>query len=139
LAPIIQELRTLRQTHQELETEYTEKKRVYDAALVGIENDVSTLDQQVKQYREDVRNDQSKFHQLNCLMKVTDVAQEKGIYYSSIVMGEMKSYIGGDEMIEMIQKTRGFKSYRDLYNKKIMEQEHFTKALRETQKEVKVI
>lgn len=56
------------------------------------------------------------------------------------VMCEMKSYIGAnDETIELLQKQRGFKSYRDLYNKKIMEQEHFTKSLKETQKEVKVI
>jgi intraflagellar transport protein 81 len=59
-------------------------------------------------------------------------------------MGEMKSYIGGGgtnqdiEALDTIQKKRGFKSYRDLYNKKILEQEHFTKALKQTQNEVKV-
>ena len=53
-------------------------------------------------------------------------------------MFEMKSYIGGDEVIEMQQKARGFKSYRDLYNKKITEHEHQIKILKEQQKDVKV-
>jgi intraflagellar transport protein 81 len=46
-------------------------------------------------------------------------------------MSEMKAYIGGDEQTEIAQKTRGFKTYRDYYNKKIMEHEHQNLALKE--------
>ena len=53
-------------------------------------------------------------------------------------MQEMKAYIGGDETIEAIQKQRGFKTYRELYNRKILEAENAGRALRESQKEVKV-
>jgi hypothetical protein len=35
----------------------------------------------------------------------------------------MKCYIGTDESIVTLQKERGFKSYRDLYIKKIQEGE----------------
>ncbi len=50
----------------------------------------------------------------------------------------MKAYIGGDETIEAQQRARGFKTYRDAYNKKIQELEHNGKVLRETQKDIKV-
>lgn len=50
----------------------------------------------------------------------------------------MKAYIGGDETIEAAQRARGFKTYRDAYNKKIQELEHNGKVLRESQKEIKV-
>lgn len=80
MAPIIQELRVLRQTHQELETEYIEKKKVYDSALVGIESTVSALDQQVKEYREEIYANQGKYHHLNSLMELADVCQEKGLH-----------------------------------------------------------
>jgi intraflagellar transport protein 81 len=49
----------------------------------------------------------------------------------------MKAYIGGDDAFEQYQKQRGFKAYRDLYNKKIQEQENLGRTLREQQKEVK--
>jgi intraflagellar transport protein 81 len=52
-------------------------------------------------------------------------------------MNEMKAYIGADEMIELVQKSRGFKSYRDLYTKKISEAENASKVLKIEQKEVK--
>ena len=54
-------------------------------------------------------------------------------------MQEMKAYIGGDEALEAIQKARGFKTYRELYNKKITEAENAGRALRESQKEIKVL
>ena len=53
-------------------------------------------------------------------------------------MNEMKAYIGADEMIELVQKSRGFKSYRELYTKKIAEAENAAKILKMEQKEVKV-
>ncbi len=55
-----------------------------------------------------------------------------------LVLQETKAYIGGDEKFEEIQKLRGFKSYRELYTKKITEQENLGEMLRNTQKDVKV-
>lgn len=52
-------------------------------------------------------------------------------------MQEMKAYIGSDDTIEAAQKARGFKTYRDLYNKKISEAEIAGRGLRDLQKEVK--
>ena len=62
----------------------------------------------------------------------------------------MKAYAGGDEELvresiycnlllqEVIQKTRGFKSYREMYTKKISQLDITNKNLREKQKEFKV-
>ena len=51
----------------------------------------------------------------------------------------MKAYIGNeDPVLEGIQKTRGFKTYREAYNRKLIELENQGKALREKQKSIKV-
>ena len=51
---------------------------------------------------------------------------------------ELKCYIAGDEHIEALQKSRGYRSFRDLYQKKISEAESTAKTLRESQIQVKV-
>ncbi|KAK6099452.1 hypothetical protein MT418_000867 [Batrachochytrium dendrobatidis] len=130
LAPVIQELRQLRQDAQELEINYLEKKRIYDATLIGVESETTKMDQEMKGNRQDIINDQSRYHYINCMHQLAEISQDR-------VMAEMKSYIGGDEMIELQQKARGFKTYREHYNKKIVEHEHHVKALREQQKKVK--
>ena len=50
----------------------------------------------------------------------------------------MKTYVNSsDSNLESIQASRGFKSYHDLYRKKILDAEHATRNLKETQKQVK--
>ncbi|KAJ3252478.1 Intraflagellar transport protein 81 [Boothiomyces macroporosus] len=131
LAPVIQNLRALRQEAQELDNIYTEKKRIYDTTMIGLESENSNLDQEIRNLRNDIRNDHSRYHHLNQLIQQSEIAQDR-------VMNEMKAYIGADDMIELIQKARGFKTYRDLYNRKIAELENNSKILQEQQKEAKI-
>ncbi|TPX64496.1 hypothetical protein CcCBS67573_g08402 [Chytriomyces confervae] len=107
-----------------------ERKRHYDAMMVGLDSEAVKLEQEVKGYGQDIAVDQSRYHYLNMAIGLIDISQEK-------VLHEMKSYIGGDEAIEAQQKARGFKTYRDVYNKRIVEQENMGKWLREHQKEIK--
>ncbi|KAJ3068337.1 Intraflagellar transport protein 81 [Rhizoclosmatium hyalinum] len=130
LAPVIQELRKLRVVASDLEADYVEKKRHYDGMMVGLDSEAVKLEQEVKGYRQDIQNDQSRYHYLNMSIGLIDIAQDK-------VLNEMKAYIGGDDAVEAQQKARGFKTYRDVYNKKIVEQENAGKALRDQQKEIK--
>ncbi|KAJ3222648.1 Intraflagellar transport protein 81 [Clydaea vesicula] len=130
LAPIIQELRSLRQTIQELEGDYSEKKKSFDAMMAGLDSEAVGLDHEVKGYKQEILNDQSRFFYLNTMIKFKDVTNER-------VMQEMKAYIGGDDVVEAQQRVRGFKTYRDVYNKKIQDLENVGKSLRETQKEIK--
>jgi intraflagellar transport protein 81 len=53
------------------------------------------------------------------------------VLLGNIVMSEMKSYFGANE------NKRGFRSYRDLYNKRIIELEHSANTLKEIQNAVK--
>lgn len=50
----------------------------------------------------------------------------------------MKAYVGTDESIKLIQKERGFKSYRDLYHKKILEAQAANKELLLERDDIKV-
>ncbi|KAI8590958.1 hypothetical protein BDZ88DRAFT_412911 [Geranomyces variabilis] len=131
LSPVIQELRTLRAQYSDLESDYNDKKRVYDATMAGLDSEALQLEHEVKTYRQDIQNDQSRYHYLNMQISLADVSHDR-------VMQEMKSYIGGDEAFESVQKQRGFKTYRELYQKRIQEQDILGKTLREQQKEVKL-
>ncbi|XP_065840482.1 intraflagellar transport protein 81 homolog [Oscarella lobularis] len=123
LAPIIRELRPLRQEHQDLVAEHEEKKAVYDTTLAGLESNLSKLEQEVKAYREEILLEQSRYHYLMAMKKVTEEKQRR-------VAAEMKSYVSTAD-------AERKKSYRDLYTKKIQEQENQGKALREKQKAVR--
>ncbi|TPX60824.1 hypothetical protein PhCBS80983_g01510 [Powellomyces hirtus] len=132
LSPVIQELRTLRVQLSELESQYAERKRTYDATMAGLDSEALQIATDVKTFRQDISNDQSRYHYLNMQIALADVSHDR-------VMQEMKSYIGaGDEQFEQVQRQRGFKTYRELYAKRIQEQEILGKTLREQQKEVKV-
>ncbi|KAI9349273.1 hypothetical protein DFJ73DRAFT_789978 [Zopfochytrium polystomum] len=123
LAPIIQELRTLRTVAGDMETEYLAKKKQYDATMVGIDSEAIQLEQEVKGYRQDINNDQSRYHYLSMMIGLTDIILLSARISLRKVLQEMKAYIGGDDLVEMQQKARGFKTYRDAYNKKTAEQE----------------
>ncbi|KAJ3417510.1 Intraflagellar transport protein 81 [Chytridiales sp. JEL 0842] len=151
LAPVIQELRSLRALSNDLESDYLEKKKYYDAIMVGIDSEAMQLDQEVRTYKQDIASDQSRYHYLHTSLNLSDIAQERSKpspfslpslekvvnVCCVLVLQEMKAYIGGDDIVELQQKARGFRSYRDVYNKKVQEQENLGKSLRETQKEVK--
>jgi len=73
LAPKIKELRTMRQNFQEIEAEHEEKKKTYDAAKHGHESKMSKLDNEVAGYKEEIATAESKYHQVNCQLKLVDV------------------------------------------------------------------
>jgi hypothetical protein len=68
----------LRQTHSEVDTLYTEKKRNYDMELFGINSSLLTLDEQIKSFLQDIKNDSAQYHNLNCLINITEIGLEKG-------------------------------------------------------------
>jgi intraflagellar transport protein 81 len=129
---VIQELRQLREAHGEMESQYTEASQAYSASLAGIQSEAVALEREVSGYQRDITSDQSKYAQLNALMNLLDIEQDR-------ILQEMKAYVGGggDESLELIQQQRGFKTYRDLFTKKIQEAEAMTRNLKEQQKVVK--
>ena len=77
LAPIIKELRPLRQQAQELGTEYEAKKSSYDTMAAGLESNRSKLEQEVRAYREEISAEESRYHYLKSIMEVIQVQQQR--------------------------------------------------------------
>ncbi|XP_071798485.1 intraflagellar transport protein 81 homolog [Asterias amurensis] len=123
LAPVIKELRPLRQRSQEIETSYNEKKSAYDTLAAGLESNRSKLEQEVRAYREECSQEESRFHYLNCMRRVIAMQQQR-------VSDEMKAYTSSDP-------TEKKKAFRDQYTRKIQEQENLGKSLRDKQKSIK--
>ncbi|XP_072180227.1 intraflagellar transport protein 81 homolog [Diadema setosum] len=123
LAPIIKELRPLRQQAQELQIEYDEKKTAYDTKAAGLESNRSKLEQEVRAYREECSQEESRYHYLHCMLKMIEMQNQR-------VASEMKAYTSADQAEKK-------KAFRDQYTRKLQEQENLGKSLRDKQKAVK--
>ncbi|XP_027812298.1 intraflagellar transport protein 81 homolog isoform X2 [Ovis aries] len=123
LAPIIKELRQLRQKCQELTQECDEKKSQYDSCAAGLESNRSKLEQEVRGLREECLQEESRYHYINCMIKNLEVQLRRAT-------DEMKAYVSSDQ-----QEKR--KAIREQYTKNIAEQENLGKKLREKQKAVR--
>ncbi|XP_064615158.1 intraflagellar transport protein 81 homolog [Liolophura sinensis] len=123
LAPVIKELRPMRQRCQELTVLYEDKKAAYDTCSAGLESNRSKLEQEVRTLHEEVSAEESRYHYLNCMMAIIKIQKQK-------IDDEMKAYTSSDPQ----EKRRTF---REMYTKKIQEQENLGKGLREKQKTVR--
>ena len=123
LAPLIKEVRPLRQRHREVQAAHTEKKLAYDGLAAGLEGQRSDLDRAVRAYWEETMAEESRYHYLLCMKKSIELQQER-------VAAEMRCYVSSDP----VEKR---KSRRDQFTRKIQEQESLGKALRDKQKEVR--
>ena len=123
LAPLIKEIRPLRQKHQELLATHTEKKMAYDTVAAGVESQRAHIEQEVRAYWEETTAEESRYHYLQCMLKSVELQRQR-------VAQEMKSYVSGDPAEKR-------KSLRDQFTRKIQEQENLGKALRDKQKEVR--
>jgi hypothetical protein len=100
-----------------------------------------TLQQELSTLQKEIESEQSRVLALEEAIQGANEMQERGILrvnlaFEPSVLLEMKAYVGGDEQLELIQKQRGFKTYRDLYSKKIAELETDTKQMRDQQKQI---
>lgn len=123
LAPVIKELRPMRQKCQEMTGDYEEKKTFYENLAAGLESNTSKLEQEVRGLREELTHEEGRYHYLHCMLKVLDVQQKR-------IDEELKAYRSADT-------TDRKKSFRDQYTKKIQEQENLGKSLRDKQKSVR--
>ncbi|XP_034452276.1 intraflagellar transport protein 81 homolog [Hippoglossus hippoglossus] len=123
LAPIIKELRSLRQRCQELNQEYEEKKVQYESCAVGLESNRSKLEQEVKALREETAQEENQYHYINSMSEITETQLQRAAE-------EMKAYVSSDP-----QERK--KTIREAYMKNISEQELLGKKLREKQKMVR--
>jgi intraflagellar transport protein 81 len=123
LAPLIKNVRPLRQQHQELQAEHVEKKTTYDGVAAGLQSQRSGLEREVRSLWEETLAEESRYHYLNCMLKSLDLEKEK-------IAAEMRCYVSSDPAEKR-------KSLRDAYTRKIQEAENSGKALRDKQKDTK--
>ncbi|NXA03952.1 IFT81 protein, partial [Sapayoa aenigma] len=123
LAPVIKELRQLRQKCQELTQECDEKKIQYDSCAAGLESNRSALEQEVKGLLEECAQEESNYHYINCMKRTLEVQLQRA-------KEEVKAYVSPDP-----QQRR--KAVREQYTRIILEQENLGKKLREKQKVVR--
>ncbi|XP_034397494.1 intraflagellar transport protein 81 homolog isoform X2 [Cyclopterus lumpus] len=123
LAPIIKELRSLRQRCQELSQEYDEKKAQYESCAAGLESNRSKLEQEVKALIGETAQEENRYHYTNSMSEITEMQIQRAAE-------EMKAYVSSDP-----QERK--KAIREVYMKNIAEQELLGKKLREKQKMVR--
>nr|XP_020454832.1 intraflagellar transport protein 81 homolog isoform X2 [Monopterus albus] len=123
LAPVIKELRSLRQRCQELSHVYEEKKVQYESCAAGLESNRSKLEQGVKALREETAQDENRYHYINSMSEIFEMQIQRAAE-------EMKAYVSSDP-----QEKK--KAIREVYMKNILEQELLGKKLREKQKMVR--
>ncbi|NXG24847.1 IFT81 protein, partial [Grallaria varia] len=123
LAPVIKELRQLRQKCQELTQECDEKKIQYDSCAAGLESNRSALEQEVKGLLEECAQEESNYHYVNCMKRTLEVQLQRA-------KEELKAYVCPDP-----QERR--RAVREQYTRMILEQENLGKKLREKQKVVR--
>jgi intraflagellar transport protein 81 len=86
----------------------------------------------LKNLRKEIDDLESQLELRKAQLLLVEITQEK-------VLTEMKAYVGGDADLELIQRRRGFTTYRDLYNKKIADLELQIKKFRERLQELQVL
>ncbi|KAK7480473.1 hypothetical protein BaRGS_00028290 [Batillaria attramentaria] len=123
LAPVLRVIRPLRERVQELTPEYDNKKQIYERTAAGLESNMSKLEQEVRGYTEECRAEESRYHYLHCMMGILQQQQER-------IAQEMKAYVSSDQ-------TEKKKTMREVYTRKIQEQENLGRNLRERQKTVR--
>uniref|UniRef100_A0A8C6VYF9 Intraflagellar transport protein 81 homolog n=1 Tax=Nothobranchius furzeri TaxID=105023 RepID=A0A8C6VYF9_NOTFU len=123
LAPILKELRTLRQQWGELSQEHESKKAQYESCAAGLESNRSKLEQEVKSLREEVAQKENRYHYINSMLEIIEMQMQRAAE-------ETKLYVSSDPLEKR-------KAIREVYMKNIAEQELLGKKLREEQKMVK--
>ncbi|XP_066987382.1 intraflagellar transport protein 81 homolog [Macrobrachium rosenbergii] len=123
LAPIIKELRPLRQKVQDLTVDYNDKKHTYDSVAAGLETNLGKLEQEVKGLKDEIRRSETKYH-------VSTIEKEILTFKQNQASEEIKLYLSNDPQDRK-------KSLREHLMANINEQEKQSRTLRDEQKAVK--
>uniref|UniRef100_A0A3Q3STD4 Intraflagellar transport protein 81 homolog n=1 Tax=Mastacembelus armatus TaxID=205130 RepID=A0A3Q3STD4_9TELE len=100
LAPIIKELRSLRQRCQDLSHEYEEKKVQYESCAAGLESNRSKLEQEVKTLREETAQDENRYHYVNCMSEKLREKQKLVRESHGVNMEQMKMWRDLEQLME---------------------------------------
>jgi len=127
LAPLIKSLRTVRQTYQIVEGKYLEKKNVYDAVKVQVDQDYDRTLAEVEKLQSDVTMFEQKFHQLNVLTTSVDARIARADNELRCIQGKER----------YSKDPKGPATLGAVYTNEINKLEQVSRELRKQQKEVK--
>ena len=123
LAPIIKELRPLRQQCQDMQMSYDEKKHYYDSTALQLQSNMGKLESGVRGLRDEILGSETKFHLLSSQKTVLDTWHER-------VTEEMKLYVSN-------KPEDKHKSLRERFLKSLNDGEKRSKMLKDEQKAVR--
>ena len=86
LAPLVKEVRPLRSRHEQLLEEHKQSKSNYDQCLAGLQSKRSGVEQEVRAYREECQQEESRYHYLQCMKKVSKKCQQIVQSASTIIL-----------------------------------------------------
>lgn len=89
LAPVIKDLRPLRQRCQDLQHEYETSKVAYDTTAAGLESAMSKLQQEVKKSEAEAAKLESQEFRAKCELEVLAA-------YEQLLQDEMKCFVASD-------------------------------------------
>jgi intraflagellar transport protein 81 len=76
LAPIIKDLRPLRQKCQDLQSEYEQRKQSYDAVAAGLESNLLKFENDIKILNKDITAMESNQYLIQCQLEVMNARQQ---------------------------------------------------------------
>ena len=120
LQPLINKLKGLRPTYKEKESEYLEAKSVFENMAAGLESERVKLERDCESYQVDCQREESRYHMLNCMTQISNSNMER-------VRLEEQFSRGNGELLPQ------FRSFQDLYNSKIQQQQSLSQELRKHQ------
>lgn len=71
----------MRQEAQELQEQYDEQKKAYEATMFGVESELNQVKSEVQAASFEFRSHQGRYHQLNQLILQTEITQDRSILY----------------------------------------------------------
>jgi len=122
--PQIAKLRSVREKFKEFERDFLEKRSIYENTAAGLESERMKLESDCQAFQQEAIKEESRFHHFNSLMEIVQVQLARAHDEEAFQNGEGRL-------------LRDFRTYKDLYQHKIHQQEQLSKELRKKQKELK--
>lgn len=124
LEPAVRVLQGLKERKKEIETQWSARKMAYDSVAAGLESNRSQLEHDVSEAAADCASLEREYHLLQQRLKLLELQHRR-------IFAEEAAYQGGPSV------TRGFASYKEMYNKQLNEMMSATKSLQKQKKRVK--
>lgn len=124
LAPKIKELRAVRSHFEEVEEEYSKKKKIYDNMVLSLDSERLKLEQEVEANVAGILEEESTFHFLHCLSAITQARLDQ--------MSAELQYTNAEGSLSSKHKT-----YAAMYESLISQQEERAKTLRQEKVTIK--